>query len=77
MAWLLAAAAVVAVVLVARSWFFPYGPCPACQGRRGRGIGSRPKSYNRCGRCGGKGERIRPLALIWARHREEAQRRKQ
>lgn len=76
MLWLLAILALTVVVVVIRARFWPYGPCPACQGRRGRGIGSRPQAYNRCGRCGGKGERIRPLALMWARHREEAKRRK-
>lgn len=70
----LAAAAVVAVPLV-RARFFPYAPCPSCQRRRGRGRGSRPEAYSRCRKCGGSGERIRPLALIYARHREERRRR--
>ncbi len=72
---------VIAVVAVAgflvRSYYWELGPCPRCNGR-GRGWLSRPKAYNRrCGKCGGKGERIRPLALIWPKHREEARRRKE
>lgn len=59
------------------TYYWELGPCPRCTGR-GRGRGSRPKAYNRrCGKCGGKGERIRPLALIWPKHREEARRRKE
>lgn len=76
MDWILAlaAAAAVAVPLV-RAYWWPYGPCPACQGRRGRGRGSNPGSWSRCRKCGGSGERIRPLALLYRRHREERRRR--
>lgn len=62
--------AVVAFALI-RSWFWPYGRCPACTGRKGRGIGSTDSAFSRCRRCGGKGERVRPLALIWPRWRAE------
>lgn len=78
-AWLilLAGAAAATAVIAVRSRFWPYGRCPACQGRKGRGAGSTDQAYNRCRRCRGSGERIRPLALMWARHRAEARRRKQ
>jgi len=68
----IAAVAAVAVFLV---WTFNWelGPCPRCQGR-GRGRWSRPKAYNRRCRCGGRGERIRPLSMIWPRHRATARR---
>ena len=70
--WLiLPAVAAVAFVLV-RSRFWPNGRCPACRKRKGRGIGSTDQAFNRCGRCGGSGERIRPLARIWPVHREAA-----
>lgn len=79
MGWLIlipvTAAAV--TVLAVRARFWPYGPCRVCQGRKGRGWGSRPDAYSRCRRCGGSGERVRPLALIWPRHREEARKRKE
>jgi hypothetical protein len=65
------------VFVLVRSRFWPYGRCPACRGRKGRGIGSTDQAFSRCGRCGGSGERIRPLALIWPRHREVARKRKQ
>lgn len=69
------AAAVAVLAVRSRFWFL--GPCPACRGRKGRGIGSTDQSYNRCRRCGGSGERIRPLALMWPRHREAARKRRQ
>jgi hypothetical protein len=68
-------AAALAVVLV-RTRFWPNGRCPACQGRKGRGIGSTDQAFNRCRRCGGSGERIRPLAYIWPQHRAVARKRK-
>jgi len=64
-----------AAVLV-RTRFWPHGPCPSCRGRKGRGIGSADQAFNRCRRCGGSGERIRPLALIWPQHRAVARKRK-
>jgi hypothetical protein len=64
------------VFVLVRSRFWPHGPCPACRGRRGRGIGSTDRAFSRCGRCGGSGERIRPLALIWPQHRAVARKRK-
>jgi hypothetical protein len=60
------------VFTLARSRFWPYGRCPRCRGRKGRGIGSTERAFSRCGWCGGSGERIRPLALIWPAHREAA-----
>lgn len=69
------AGAIVAYFLVkARLW--PYAPCPACQGRRGRGRGSTPRAYSRCRQCRGSGERIRPLARIYPRWNKEARRRR-
>ena len=75
--WLvLAAAAAVAVgVPLVRARFWPYGPCPTCQGRRGRSRGSTGSAWNRCTRCGGSGARIRPLARIYPRWREEHRKR--
>ena len=75
MNWLpivIAALALVAAFLV-RTRYWELGPCPRCQGR-GRGRWSRPKAYNRRCKCGGRGERIRPLSMIWARHRATARR---
>jgi hypothetical protein len=69
-------AAALAFVLVRSRWW-QYGRCPACRGRKGRGIGSTDRAFNRCGRCGGSGERIRPLAYIWPQHRAVARKRKQ
>jgi hypothetical protein len=39
-------------------------------------MGSTVKAYGRCHRCGGKGERIRPLARIYPKWREEARKGK-
>ncbi len=70
----LAVLAVLAVsaATLARSFFWEWGPCPACKGRRGRGWGSTGGAWRDCGRCGGLGQRIRPLARIWPRHRKTA-----
>jgi hypothetical protein len=43
---------------------WPYGPCPACRGRRGRGPGSSSAAWSRCRRCGGHGERLRFLSSL-------------
>jgi hypothetical protein len=40
----------------------PWHPCPRCKEHRGRGAGSSSKAWNRCGRCSGKGELVRPGA---------------
>lgn len=75
--WLLAvAAAVIVAWLLAWTRFFPYRPCWACRGRKGRGLGSTAKAYSRCRRCAGSGERVRPLSRIWPRHNAEAKRRR-
>ncbi len=76
MIWLvvtLIAVAVTAAFLV-RARYWPYGPCPRCRDRGGHGWASTSEAYNRCRVCGGSRERIRPLALIWGVHREEARR---
>lgn len=77
--WLLIGIAVAAVLV--RSRFWPLGPCPWCtrkgRGKAGRGVGSGGAAWNRCGHCGGSGERIRPLARIWPKHRETARRQKE
>jgi hypothetical protein len=79
-AWWLIAAAVVTAGLAVRARFYPWGPCPRCtrkgRGKAGRGLGSGGTAWNRCGRCGGSGERIRPAALIWPRHRQAARQRR-
>jgi hypothetical protein len=64
------------VVVLVRTRFWPNGRCPACRSRKGRGIGSTDQAFNRCRRCGGSGERIRPLAYIWPQHRAAARKRK-
>jgi hypothetical protein len=33
-------------------------------GRQGRGVLSTPRAFNRCRRCGGKGELPRPGAVV-------------
>lgn len=75
MIWWLIAFGFIAVVAV-RARFWPLGRCPWCRGRKGRGPGSTDRAFNRCGRCGGSGERIRPVALIWPRHRAAARQRR-
>jgi hypothetical protein len=35
---------------------FPWGPCPRCKGRRGRGIGSTSTRWNHCRKCNRRGE---------------------
>ena len=81
MAWLILVCATVVAVLAVRSRWWPWGPCPWCtrkgRGKTGRGFGSGGQAWNRCGHCGGKGERIRPLALIWPRHRATARQLKE
>ena len=76
MAWLILALAVAVAFLLVRARFWPLGPCPWCtrkgRGKSGRSWGSGGGAWSRCGHCGGSGERIRPLALIWPRHRETA-----
>lgn len=70
--WLAAAAvlAAVAVVWLVRLWLWPYGPCSRCRGRRGRGFGSTRTAWSRCRACGGTGERLRPGARLFTRHRQ-------
>ena len=76
MYWPILAVAAAVAVLAVRARFWPYGRCPSCRDRKGRGVGSTAAAFSRCGRCGGSGERIRPLALLWPRHRETARKRK-
>ena len=80
-AWLILAIAAAVVFLLVRSRFWPLGPCPWCtrkgRGKSGRGWGSTASAYNRCTHCGGSSDRIRPLALLWPRHREAARKLKQ
>jgi hypothetical protein len=56
------AIAAVAVLWACRLAAYPWGPCRSCQGRKGHGTGSTRRAWNRCGRCGGTGERPRPGA---------------
>jgi hypothetical protein len=76
--WLIVAPAAVLAVAGVLIWarFFPYRPCPSCRGRRGRGLGSTARAYNRCRRCGGSGEQIRPISRIYRKWNEEAKRMK-
>lgn len=73
---LLGIAAAIVVGLLVWGRFWPYAPCPACRGRRGRSRGSRPAAYNYCRRCGGRGERVRPLSRIYPKWNAEAKRRR-
>lgn len=79
--WLILATVIVVVFLLVRGRFWEWGPCPRCtrkgRGKAGRGLGSGGAAWNRCGLCGGKGERIRPLALIWPQHRATARQLRQ
>ena len=81
MLWLTLGAVAALVFVLVRARWWPWGPCPRCtrkgRGKSGRGWGSTGSAHNRCGACGGKGERIRPLALLWPRHRETARKHKQ
>lgn len=56
---LAAVVAVLTVVWLIRGALFPFGPCLACRGRRGRRAGSTDKAWGRCRVCKGTGERIR------------------
>lgn len=58
-------------LLVVQARFWPYGPCPWCHRRRGRGPGSTRRAFSRCRHCD-NGVRVRPLAQIWPRHRRQA-----
>jgi hypothetical protein len=58
MALVLVIAGVVGIWLI-RGAIFPFGPCRACRGRRGRNAGSTAKAWGRCRVCKGTGERIR------------------
>jgi DnaJ-class molecular chaperone len=54
----------VLLVLTAAAWvvslaWHPYRPCPRCEGRRGRNVGSKPGRFGRCGKCDGRGEQVR------------------
>lgn len=68
-ATLIVVGAAVAAMWLLRALFFPYGPCPVCRGRRGRGIGSTRAAWSHCRACGGSGELLRLSARIWPQHR--------
>lgn len=76
MHWLLAviAALVAVAAFLVRTRYWELGPCPRCKGRRGRGRWSTDGAFNHRCKCGGRGERVRPLSMIWARHRATARR---
>ena len=65
-ALIIIAALVLAAGWVAHSWWWPYQRCPSClkHSASGRGIGSTWRAYNRCWRCGGKGELVRTGAKL-------------
>jgi hypothetical protein len=46
-------------VYVASCIPWPYGPCLACRGNRGRSPGSNSRRHGRCRVCKGTGERLR------------------
>lgn len=73
------AAVIAAALLLGAAWLirarlYPYGPCPLCRRRKGRGIGSTRGSWNRCARCGGSGEVLRLSARIWPKWRNQGRR---
>ena len=80
MLWLILAIAAVVVFRLVRARWWPKGPCPWCtrkgRGKSGRGWGSTDRAFNDCRHCGNSGWRIRPLALLWPRHRETARKLK-
>lgn len=66
MTWLLLALACVgyAAWVAVRARLFPYGPCPRCRGRRGKGIGSTSTAWSKCGQCKGSGTQVRLVARL-------------
>ena len=52
------AAVLFALYLIGCS-IWPYGPCAACIGHRGKNRGSTGRRWGRCKRCKGSGERLR------------------
>lgn len=60
---------VAGAVYLARCWFYPYGPCRSCAGRRGRNAGSTRRAWGRCRKCGGMGERVRLGARLLGREK--------
>lgn len=58
-AGLLLLALIAAAVYLAACIPWPYGPCLACRGRRGRNPGSNHRRHGRCIVCKGTGERLR------------------
>jgi hypothetical protein len=54
----------IVIVAVAVSWlvslaWHPYGPCPRPTCNRGHGSGSTETRWNKCRKCGGRGEVVR------------------
>jgi DnaJ-class molecular chaperone len=56
MAWLIGAAVVLGYL--GHLYLHPFGPCRRCKGKR-TNRGSSKKSWGKCKRCGGSGERQR------------------
>lgn len=46
------------------AWWWPYTYCRRCVGRKGQGRGASKFGWNRCRRCGGKGEQVRHTARV-------------
>lgn len=70
--------AVIAVVVVAGAgwciwaWCWPWTYCRRCEGRRGQGLGSTRRGWNRCRRCGPggtgtPGEQVRHTARVMSK----------
>ena len=59
MTGLLVLAVILALVWAVDVALNPKAPCRRCEGHRGRHGLSRPKAYGDCGKCGGRGERVR------------------
>lgn len=68
-------AGVAVAAWLVRARLHPYGPCPACRGRRGRGVASTSTAWSHCRRCGGSGEVLRLSARVWRRWRHDDQSR--
>lgn len=59
--------ALIAFALAARAayrvWRYPFTPCRRCNG--GRRWAPTGRTYRRCARCGGSGEKLRLSRRLW------------
>jgi len=56
---------------VFRCWWWPFGPCPRCEGA-GKHLSPSGRYWRDCRRCKGRGRRLRLGRRVWNRlHRIE------